>query len=183
MRYFSAVAGFVVIVLSWAIGRWLMHRASALVFALFVALTPMQVYYAREAKGYAFAAACALLSTYAWGRRLGYRSVETAPHSGKAHWRATYVLSTAAAIGTHYYLAPLLLWQGLWVLGQGATALIPGGQRGVRCSSGCGGGCWRQGPSPCFWRRGCWSFLVPQQKASRTDPNPMGSSLWGISSR
>lgn len=126
MRFFSAMTGVVVIGLSWTVGRWLTHRPSALLFALLVALAPMQVYYAREAKGYAFAAACALLSTYAWGRRLGYRSVETSPPGGRGPWWITYVLSTAAAIGTHYYLAPLLLWQGLWVLWQVAAALIRG---------------------------------------------------------
>jgi hypothetical protein len=126
MRFFSAVLGVLVIGLSWVVGLWLARRSSALFLALFVALAPLQVYHAREAKGYAFAAVCALLSTYAWGRRLGYRSPQMPPHGRKAHWWATYVLSTAAAIGTHYYLAPLLLWQGLWVLGHGAAALIQG---------------------------------------------------------
>ncbi len=123
-RLFSAMMGVVVIGLSWVVERWLTQSLSALLLAFFVAVAPMQVYYAREAKGYAFAAALALLSTYAWGRRLGYGNGAASPRSQKPHWWVVYVLSTAAAIGTHYYLAPLFLWQGLWVLRGGARALI-----------------------------------------------------------
>ncbi len=130
IRFFSAMVGVIVIGFSWVVGRWLADAHSALLLTLFVAVAPMQVYYAREAKGYAFAAACALLSTYAWGRRLGYGGVATLQDSGKAHWWVVYVLSTAAAIGTHYYLAPLLVWQGLRVLWRGATALTEAGPEG-----------------------------------------------------
>lgn len=124
MRYFSAVAGITIVALSWAVGRWLTDRPTALVLVVLVALAPMQVYYAREAKGYTLAAAFGLLSTYAWGRGLGGGTRPASRRTRKAGWWATYVLSTAAAVGTHYYLAPLLLWQGLWTAGRAARAWI-----------------------------------------------------------
>ncbi|MBE9508232.1 MAG: hypothetical protein IMY86_09295, partial [Chloroflexi bacterium] len=90
--------------------------------AAFVALAPMQVYYAREAKSYALTSACALLSAYAWGRKLGYASVRSP--SRNSRWWIVYVLSTAAAVGSHYYLGLLVLWQGLWVIGSVGLALV-----------------------------------------------------------
>ncbi|MEA3342248.1 MAG: glycosyltransferase family 39 protein, partial [Chloroflexota bacterium] len=72
LRLFSVFLGTSAVALTWAIGRWLTSRQTALLAALFVALSPMQVHYSRESKGYAFALVCALLSTYAWGRKLGY---------------------------------------------------------------------------------------------------------------
>ena len=148
LRLFSVFLGTSAVALTWAIGRWLTSRQTALLAALFVALSPMQVHYSRETKGYAFALVCALLSTYAWGRKLGYSQylgvgAGLAPahlasaHKGdrkgspllnrrrltNLHWWAVYVLSTTAALGAHYYLGLLVLWQGLWVLGCAGLAL------------------------------------------------------------
>jgi uncharacterized membrane protein len=123
VRFFSVLAGVATVALTWAVGRWLVNRQAALLATVFVALAPMQVHYAREAKGYAFGALFALLSVYAWGRQLGY-SGNRLPRSEKpALWWVVYVLSTLAAIGTHYYLGLLLVWQGLWVAG--STVLAP----------------------------------------------------------
>ena len=158
LRLLSTFLGMVTVALTWAAGCWLVSRKAALLAALFVALTPVHVHYSREVKGYAFATACAMVSTYAWGRRLGYsssqfhssqretqrrREVETGrknseeekrsssyPYKGKhsdSHsrcWWATYILSTTAAIGAHYYLGLLVLWQGLWTVGKAGVALI-----------------------------------------------------------
>jgi MFS family permease len=124
LRYFSALMGLVSVALTWTVGGWLASQRTALLAALFVALAPMQVYYAREAKGYTFATACALLSTYAWGRKLQYqsRSVDWSRAKSQISWWIVYVVSTAAAIGTHYYLGALVLWQGCWMLGGAVIA-------------------------------------------------------------
>jgi uncharacterized membrane protein len=122
LRFFSALLGVVAVALTWAVGRWLTGKRSALLASLFVALAPMQVYYTREAKSYAFAIVCALLSTYSWGRKLGYAG-DTGLPSGKKGWWVVYVLSTAAAVGSHYYLGLLVLWQGLWVVGSAVFTL------------------------------------------------------------
>jgi hypothetical protein len=116
MRFFAALAGVLSIALSWALGSWLGGRRVALLGALFVTLAPMQVHYGREAKGYTFATALALLSTYAWGCRLGYVDAKTKPVRNSKRWWVVYVLSTASALATRYCLAPLVLWQGLWTV-------------------------------------------------------------------
>jgi hypothetical protein len=134
LRFFSALLGVLVVALTWAVGcwlatgtgEWLAGRGTALLAALFVALSPMQVHYTREAKGYAFATVCALLSVYAWGRGLGYFSARLSSRSESIRWWTVYALSTAAAIGAHYYLGLLVLWQGLWVMGSAGVALIRG---------------------------------------------------------
>jgi hypothetical protein len=124
MRFASVSAGLMIVAFTWTIGRWLTNKSSALLAVLFLALAPMQVYYAREAKGYAFAAACALLSTYAWGRKLGYLNIEPPLRDARVHWWVIYVLSTVASVGTHYYLGLLVLWQGLWVVGAAGMAWV-----------------------------------------------------------
>jgi hypothetical protein len=141
LRLFSTFLGMVNVALTWATGHWLMNRKVAFLAALFVALTPVHVHYSREVKGYAFVAACAMVSTYAWGRRLGYSSPQshiresacTLPpqreggkysRSYSSRWWVTYILSTTAAIGAHYYLGLLMLWQGLWTAGKAGVALI-----------------------------------------------------------
>jgi hypothetical protein len=124
LRFFSAWLGVLVVVLTWAMGCWLTNKRAALLTALLAALAPLQVYYSREAKGYTFAAVCALLSVYAWGRRFGHLSANPHSRSESIWWWAVYVLSTAAAIGTHYYLGLLVLWQGLWVLSDMGLSLI-----------------------------------------------------------
>lgn len=124
LRAFSALMSVTSVALTWTLGRWLADRRTALLGTLLVALAPMQLLYAREAKSYAFALACALLSTYAWGRRLGYAN---GARTRSTSWWAVYVLSTAAAVGAHYYVSLLVLWQGLWVAGSTAPSLIRDG--------------------------------------------------------
>jgi 4-amino-4-deoxy-L-arabinose transferase-like glycosyltransferase len=116
VRFFSVLAGVTMVACTWIVGRWLADRNTALLATLSVALAPPLVHYAREAKGYTFAAAFALLSVYAWGRRLGY-SGDRPPPGNRFLWWIVYVLSTVAAVGTHYYLGLLVVWQGLWVAG------------------------------------------------------------------
>jgi mannosyltransferase len=121
LRYFSALMSVLGVALTWAIGRWLTGRWAALLGTLLVALAPMQVVHAREAKSYAFALAAALLSTYTWGRGLGYAGTAR----GKpVVWWVVYVLSTAAALGSHYYASLLVLWQTVWVAGSTAAAAL-----------------------------------------------------------
>jgi len=144
MRFGSALAGIVTVAFTWTIGRWLTNKSSALLAVLFLALAPMQVYYAREAKGYAFAAACALLSTYAWGRKLGYLDIESPSHDTRAYWWVIYVLSTVVSVGTHYYLGLLVLWQGLWVVCTAGMAWVRKSQSRDRTLA----------------RLGCWSLAA-----------------------
>ncbi len=124
LRLFSAFMGTTAIALTWALGRWLTNGKTTLLATLLVALSPMQIHYSREVKGYAFALACALLSTYTWGRKLGYLQFSSnAAKPQRGPWWILYVLSTTAALGAHYYLGLVVLWQGLWVLARAGLAL------------------------------------------------------------
>lgn len=124
LRFLSALLGTAAVALTWALGRRLAGGRTALFAAALVALAPAQVYYTREAKSYALASAGALLSIYAWGCRLGYARGAPSDRRRSARWWAAYVVGTALAVGSHYYLGLLVLWQGLWVAGGAARALI-----------------------------------------------------------
>ena len=118
IRLFSVLLGMAAIALTWAIGRWLADKRVATLAALLMALAPMQVHYAREAKGYPMAMVCSLLSVFVWGHKLGYLDFAAMRRDRSLGWWVIYVASTAAAIATHYYLALLVLWQGLGTMGQ-----------------------------------------------------------------
>jgi hypothetical protein len=134
VRLLSVVAGIGTVALTLTIGRWLLSRRAALLGGLFVALAPMQVYYGRETKGYAFAAALAMVSTYVWARKLGY--LEGSERSGgPIRWWFVYVIGTAGAIGAHYYLSLLVLWQGLWVVHRWLLACVRGDGEAYRAAS------------------------------------------------
>ncbi len=122
VRFFSVLAGAATVALTWAAGCWLTEKRTALLATILVALSPMQVHFARETKGYAFATVFALFSVYAWGRMLGYSGDGARPGNRACRWLA-YVLSTLAAVGTHYYLGLLVAWQGLWTAGGAVLAL------------------------------------------------------------
>jgi len=115
LRYLSAYFDVVSIALTWTIGRRLINRRAALLATWFVALSPLHVYHAREAKGYTFAAAFSLLAVYLWGKKLKYASANT-PRAIPA-WNCYglgYALSVALSVGAHYYQILAVVWQGLW---------------------------------------------------------------------
>lgn len=116
LRYLSVYFDVVSIALTWAIGRWLINRRAALLATWFIALSPLQVYYAREAKGYTFATAFSLLAVYLWGKKLKYASANTprAPLTWSSYGLG-YVLSVALSVGAHYYQILVVAWQGLWI--------------------------------------------------------------------
>ncbi len=122
VRFLSVLAGAVTVALTWTIGHQFVGQTTTVLASTLVALSPMQVHFAREAKGYAFAAPFALLSVYAWGCGLGYSGYGLRS-SNRTCWWIVYVLSTMVAVGTHYYLGLLVLWQGLWAAGGAVLSL------------------------------------------------------------
>lgn len=117
LRYLSAYFDVVSIALTWTIGRWLINRRAALLATCFVALSPLHVHHAREAKGYTFAAAFSLLAVYLWGKKLKYASANT-PRAIPAwnRYGLGYALSVALSVGAHYYQILAVVWQGLWTM-------------------------------------------------------------------
>ncbi len=118
LRLLSVLLGLVTVWLVYLWGEWLGGPAVGLSAALLTALTPMAVYYSREAKGYPFVAAFGLAATYLWARYLagGERRPWLWP---------IYVLCQAAAVGAHYYAVLLIVAQGVWL----AADLLRGWRR------------------------------------------------------
>jgi uncharacterized membrane protein len=107
--------------------RWLDDRA-ALVAAALVAVSPIQIAFAQEARMYALLTLTALVSTYL---------LLSVVRSGAPRAYAAYVLATAAMLYTHAYASFVLVGQGLWLLG--ALVAVPS----------------RRGE---WWRRGLLAF-------------------------
>jgi len=105
----TASVGIVIVVLAWG-WRWCGPRAGALA-GLLTALSPMMIYYGREAKGYAFVTFFGALALYLWACRLraGNRS------RAILGWWAIYVLAEVLALGAHYYAILLIAAQAIWL--------------------------------------------------------------------
>ena len=86
-------------------------RAPSLIAATLLAISPYAIDYAQQAKGYAMGAGLAMLSWWAWIVLFAPR----APHRRRAF--LAYVVVTALALTTHYYMLFLLPTQWLWALG------------------------------------------------------------------
>jgi len=106
VRMLSALTGVVSLLLVYALGKRLLDESVGLLSAFLLAISPLHVWYSQEARMYALVALLGLCSAY-----FVWRSLE----EGRAgHWLA-YVLSTAAAVSTHYFALFLLPFQNVYV--------------------------------------------------------------------
>jgi len=93
------------------LGTW-----PALLAGLLMALNPLDLYFAQEARMYSQAAALASASAWLLWRWLELQSPEQAGRRSFA-WAAGYAIAAAALLYSHYVTATLLLAQGLYALG------------------------------------------------------------------
>lgn len=109
LRLFSVLCGLLILPILYLWGRWLQSPAAGLLAALLLALSPISIYYSREAKAYPFVTLCALFGAYVWARHLqGQR------HAPRWAW-PIYVLAMALALAAHYYAILLVSAQGAWL--------------------------------------------------------------------
>jgi 4-amino-4-deoxy-L-arabinose transferase-like glycosyltransferase len=108
LRSLSALAGVGLVAVVWAIGREIATRRTAIVLAAIVAVNPLLVWYAQEARVYELYALTAALSLL-----LFLRAARRPTSAALAAWAAASVL----AMATHYFAAflvapeaALLLW-------------------------------------------------------------------------
>jgi hypothetical protein len=120
LRLLSALLGVATVALIFAWGQWVAGARVGLLAALLMALSPMAVYYSREAKGYPFVAFFGLLALYLWARHLHDQE-----HAPPLLW-AAYVLCSALSVGAHYYAVFLIVAQGVWLA---SLALFAGPER------------------------------------------------------
>ena len=116
VRALSALAGTILVLVIFLLGRRLFGEGVGLIAAFLAALSPFQVYYSQEARMYMFATLLAALSTYAL-------VVVATPHAaaGRARrWRdpalwLAYIIFTTAALYSHYFAATVVLAQDVAV--------------------------------------------------------------------
>ncbi|MDI7274614.1 MAG: glycosyltransferase family 39 protein [Anaerolineae bacterium] len=107
-RYFSVCWGVLVVLLGGALIRLLIGRRAAALAALLLAVSPVEVWYAQEARMYALVSALSLGSSVCLVRVMQGRG-------GKHLW-ALYAFANVAAVYTHYCAVLALLAQSAWVL-------------------------------------------------------------------
>lgn len=110
LRLLSVVCGLLTVLLVFFWGRWLGGPSVGLLAALFTAISPMAVYYSREAKGYPFVTLFTSLALYIWARYLD-RPTKSRP----LLW-IVYILAQALALGAHYYALFAIGAQALWLV-------------------------------------------------------------------
>ena len=107
IRLPSFVAGIATVPLLYLLGRRIFDRPTALVAALWFAMSPFQIFYGTETRSYALVAALVVLSTLALLSALEER---------RLRWWALYTIAATAAAYTHYIAVLTLIPQAAWAL-------------------------------------------------------------------
>jgi mannosyltransferase len=111
LRFPSVFFGALTLPLLWVTARRLLGMRAAWLATLLLALSPLHVYYAQEARMYTLLTFLGLLSSYLLLRLLNNQSLNLqSPHL----W--SYVLTVVAALYTHYFAFFLLAAHVLYVL-------------------------------------------------------------------
>ena len=122
LRFPSVAFGLLTVSLAWALARRLWGQPTAGMAALFAAVSSLYVYYAQEARMYTVLTSLGLLSSYLLARLVTTGSQTALLRSGtlgarRRLWIGTfYVLSTVAALYTHYFAFLLLVAHGVYVV-------------------------------------------------------------------
>ncbi len=109
LRFLSLVFGVLTVPLIYAVGKRLLGRASGLLAAGLVAISPLFLWYSQEARMYTLVTFLCLLSTYLLLR------VMDAQAKRALLWTA-YVLSSVVAAYAHFYAFFVLAFQVLFLL-------------------------------------------------------------------
>ena len=107
LRSLSALLGVAVVPVAYLIGRELSSRRAGLVLAAFVAFNPMLIWYSQEARSYALLIFFCALSLYFFLRAL---------NRGEERDLWFWALSSALALGSHYFAFFLVAIEAAWLL-------------------------------------------------------------------
>ena len=114
LRFPSAVAGVLAVVLLYRLGRDLAGGTVGLVAALLAAVNPFLAYYGQEVRAYSFMVMLSLLATVLLLRA----------GQGSVRWR-WYAVAAAALLASHYFAAFTVATHALWlVLGRPGRAVL-----------------------------------------------------------
>ncbi|MFP3896952.1 MAG: glycosyltransferase family 39 protein [Anaerolineales bacterium] len=126
LRLLSVLCGVLIIPLIFAWGRWLGGDAVGLLAALLWAVSPVAIYYSREAKAYPFVTLFGALGLYLWARYL-----KGARRQRLWLW-GVYILGGVLTLGGHYYAILLHAAQGAWLLVEALRRGFPTVRRDLR---------------------------------------------------
>jgi 4-amino-4-deoxy-L-arabinose transferase-like glycosyltransferase len=108
VRFVSVIPAVLMVPLMWALARRLFDRLTAHLAAALVCLSPLFVWYAREARMYSQATMLGLAATYALVR---------AQDTGRARWWAAFATCALGAVYSHYSALYLVAALGLaWLV-------------------------------------------------------------------
>jgi len=107
LRSLSALLGVAVVPVAYLIGRQLSCRRTGLVLATFTAFNPMLIWYSQEARSYALLIFFCALSLYFFLRAL---------EDGRERDLWLWALSSALALGSHYFAFFLVAIEAAWLL-------------------------------------------------------------------
>jgi Dolichyl-phosphate-mannose-protein mannosyltransferase len=108
VRVPSFVASVATVPLVYLLGLRTVGRGAGVVAAAWFALSPFQIFYGTESRGYALVAAFVVVSTLALLAALD--------EPRRLRWWALYALAATAAVYTHYIAALTLVPQAAWAL-------------------------------------------------------------------
>ena len=116
VRALSALVGIGSIAALYALARDLFDRRTALLSALFLAISPLHLWFSQEARMYIFVAALGICSAHCLLLALRtYTSSES--HERRRIWLwIGYIASTALAVNAHYFALFLIPFHNLFVL-------------------------------------------------------------------
>ncbi len=126
VRLLSVVIGTAAVPVLYSVGRRLVNSAGGMLAALIMAVAPFHVYYSQEVRMYGLETLLGLLSVslmLTWLERggqiphaRGRDGLKARPWVADAGLLAGYVLTTSAAMYTHYYAAFIPLFQTIFIL-------------------------------------------------------------------
>ncbi|MCK4315185.1 MAG: glycosyltransferase family 39 protein, partial [Anaerolineae bacterium] len=129
LRSLSVVAGLVLIVFTYLLGRHLFGEVTGLMAAFLGAISPFAIYYSQEARMYALLAAVSAASTYLLLRFL-VSDMGQKPGFSEKTWFLAYVLTTTAGLYIQYAFSFVLLVHnsifGLWWLAMARRSVYRG---------------------------------------------------------
>ncbi len=112
VRSLSVIASLGTVIAAYALGKHFFSPSTALLAALFTAVSPFQVYYAQETRMYALATLLVLLSTLAWVSLI-CRWTSSRPPGRTWLVAAAYVLVSVLSVYTHYFAFAVILAQNI----------------------------------------------------------------------
>lgn len=121
LRFPSVAFGLLTVSLAWALGRRLWDTRAAGLAVLFITISALHVYYAQEARMYTLLTCLGLLSSYLLVTLTGAGVRPQVPRPGQMVARrrlltgTLYVLSSVAALYTHYFAFFLLAAHGMYL--------------------------------------------------------------------